>query len=289
MMAVLYINKVHGSPELDLKLEISGSSVTATLYSANNYGGNFAYPEGITYEISAGEIGFSINTGRFSYSTSGQVIKTGSGTIGSGTLEVRTTCKGKGSCFDSDHGGFPSYNGSKSSDIDTERLTVYPVSSSYMSQILNNTLLLTYAMSTPPSNLSLNRIYLESPMTVSFLLGSGAFQKIVYGVKESAESSTIFISETTSTHIALTDSEILTSYNGFKSSGFNFPNSTACMYIEVQTESGNISDNFNITVGGTGWIKSGSTWNRCVPYKPDTNKPCVMYTNIGGAWKRGQP
>lgn len=289
MMAVLYINKVHGSPELDLKLEISGSSVTATLYSANNYGGNFAYPEGITYEISAGEIGFSINTGRFSYSTSGQVIKTGSGTIGSGTLEIRTTCNGKGSCFDSDHGGLPSYNDSKSSGIDTERLIVYPVSSSYMSQILNNTLLLTYAMSIPPSNLSLNRTYLESPMTVSFSLGSGAFQKVLYGVKASAGSSTIFMSETTNLNINLTDHEILTAYNGFKDSGFNFPNSTAYMYIEVQTESGNISDNFSITVGGTGWIKSGSTWNRCVPYKLDSGKPCVMYTNIGGIWKRGQP
>ena len=36
-MAVLYINKVHGAPELDLKLDISGNSVTATLYSANDY------------------------------------------------------------------------------------------------------------------------------------------------------------------------------------------------------------------------------------------------------------
>lgn len=288
-MAVLYINKVHGSPELDLKLEISGNVVTATLYSANNYGGNFAYPEGIIYDISAGGIGFSINTGRFSYSTSGQIIKTGSGTIGSGTLEIRTTCNGKGSCFDSDHGGLPSYNDSKSSGIDTDRLTVYPVSSSYMSQILNNTLLLTYAMSTPPSNLSLSRTYLESPMAVSFSLGNGAFQKILYGVKTSAENSTIFVSETTNLNINLTDHEILTAYNGFINSGLNFPNDTACMYIEVQTESGNISDNFSITVGGTGWIKSGSTWNRCVPYKLDSGKPCVMYTNIGGIWKRGQP
>lgn len=70
-MAVLYINKVHGSPELDLKLDISEKSVTATLYSANNYGGNFAYPSGIDYSISAGGIGFSINTGSFSYSKSG--------------------------------------------------------------------------------------------------------------------------------------------------------------------------------------------------------------------------
>ena len=182
-MAVLYISKVHGSPELDLKLEISENFVTATLYSANNYGGNFAYPEGIIYSISAGGIGFSINTGRFSYSTGGQVIKTESGTIGSGTLEVRTTCHGKGSCFDSDHIDVPLYNESKSSGIDTERLTIYPISSSYMSQVLNNTLLLTYAMSTPPSNLSLSRTYLESPMSVSFSLGSGAFQKILYGVR----------------------------------------------------------------------------------------------------------
>ncbi len=97
------------------------------------------------------------------------------------------------------------------------------------------------------------------------------------------------MSETTNLNINLTDHEILTAYNGFKDSGFNFPNSTAYMYIEVQTESGNISDNFSITVGGTGWIKSGSTWNRCVPYKLDSGKPCVMYTNIGGIWKRGQP
>lgn len=288
-MAVIYINKVHGSPELDLKLEISGNIVTATLYSANNYGGNFAYPEGIIYSISAGGVGFSINTGRFSYSTGGQVIKTESGTIGSGTLEVRTTCHGKGSCFDSDHTDVPSYNESKSSDIDTNRLTVYSVSSSYMSQLLNNVLILSYSMATPPSNLSLSRTYLESPMTVSFSLGSGAFQKILYGVKISAENSTIFMSETTNEEIILTDYEILTSYNGFINSGFNFPNSTAYMYIEIQTESGNIADNFSITVGGTGWIKSESTWNRCVPYKLDSGKPCIMYTNIGGIWKRGQP
>ena len=91
-MAVLYINKVHGAPELDLKLDISGNSVTLALYSANDYGGNFGYPNGINYDISAGESGFSINTGSFSYSTSGQVIKTVSGIIGTGTLEVRVTC-----------------------------------------------------------------------------------------------------------------------------------------------------------------------------------------------------
>lgn len=288
-MAVLYINKVHGSPELDLKLEILGSSVTAMLYSANNYGGNFAYPNGINYDISAGGVGFSINTGRFSYSTSGQVIKTGSGTIGSGTLEVKTTCQGKGSCFDLDHIGVPSYNESKSSDINTDNLTIYPISSSYTGKLLDNTLILSYGMSTPPSNLSLIRTYLESPMAVSFSLGSGAFQKTLYGVKTSAENSTIFVSETTNLNINLTDHELLTAYNGFKSSGFNFPNSAAYMYIEVQTESGNISDNFSITVGGTGWIKSGSAWNRCVPYKLDSGKPCIMYMNIGGVWKRGQP
>ena len=112
---------------------------------------------------------------------------------------------------------------------------------------------------------------------------------IIYGVKMSADSSTIFTSETKNSNIVLTDYEILTSYNGFKNTDFNFPNSTAYMYIEVQTESGNISDNFIITVGGTGWVKSGSTWNRCVQYKLDLGKPCIMYTNIGGAWKRGQP
>ncbi len=280
---------LHGSLELDLKFEISGNIVTATLYSANNYGGNFAYPEGIIYSISAGGVGFSINTGRFSYSTGGQVVKTESGTIGSGTLEVRTTCHGKGSCFDPDHTGVPSYNESKSSGINTDRLTVYSISSSYVSQLLNNVLILSYSMATPPSNLSLSRTYLENPMTVSFSLGRGAFQKILYGVKASAGSNTIFMSETTNLNINLTDHEILTAYNGFINSGSNFPNSTACMYIEVQTESSNISDNFNITVGGAGWIKSGSTWNRCVPYKLDSGKPCIMYTNIGGIWKRGQP
>lgn len=288
-MAVLYINKVHGAPELDLKLDISGNSVTATLYSANDYGGSFGYPNGINYDISAGGSGFSINTGSFSYSTSGQVIKTGSGTIGSGTLEVRTTCKGSGSCFDSDHINVPSYNSGKSSDIDTENLTVYPISSSYTTQLLNNTLILSYVMSTPPSNLSLSRTYLESSMTVSFSLGSGAFQKIIYGVKMSAERGTIFMSETKNSNIVLTDYQILTSYNEFKNADFSFPNSTAYMYIEVQTESGNISDNFDITVGGTGWVKNANSWNRCVPYKPDMGKPCIMYTNIGGAWKRGQP
>lgn len=288
-MSVLYINKVHGSPELDLKLDISEKSVTATLYSANNYGGNFAYPSGIDYSISAGGIGFSINTGSFSYSKSGQIIKTASGTIGSGTLEVRTTCQGKGSCFDSDHVNVPSYNSDKSNDINTEQLIVYPISSSYTNKLLNNTLVLSYVMSKPPSNLYLNRTYLESPMEVGFSLGSGAFQKIIYGVKTSADSSTIFMSETVNSNIVLTDSEILTSYNGFKDVGFSFPSSTAYMYIEIQTKSGNISDNFSITVGGTGWIKNGNTWNRCVPYKSNIGKACVMYMNIGGVWKRGQP
>ena len=288
-MVVLYINKVHGSPELDLKLDISGNSVTATLYSANNYGGTFAYPSGIDYKISAGGIGFSINTGIFSYSKSGQIIKTGSGTIGSGTLEVRTTCQGKGSCFESDHINVPSYNPGKSSDVNPENLIVYPISSSYTIQLLNNTLILSYVMSTPPNNLYLNRTYLESPMSVGFSLGSGAFQKIIYGVKTSADSSTIFMSETVNSNIVLTDSEILTSYNGFKNAGFSFPNSTAYMYIEVQTESGNISNNFSITIGGTSWIKRKNSWQRCVPYKSNLKKPCVMYTNIKEVWERGQP
>lgn len=288
-MAVLYIDRIHGSPELDLKLEISGNLVTATLYSANNYGGHFAYPNGIIYDISAGGVGFSVNTGKFSYSTGGQVIKTGSGTIGPGTLEVRTTCTGRGSCFDPDHIGVPTYNEAKSSEINAANLTVYPISSSYMSKVLDNTLVLSYVMSTPPSNLNLSRTYLESPMTVSYTLGTGAFQKIVYGVKTSAQGSTIFMSETTNMDITLSDYELLTSYNGFINSGFNFPNSTAYMYIELQTESGNISSNFDITVGGTGWTKIGDAWNRCVPYKSDIGRPCVMYMNVGGVWKRGQP
>ena len=289
MMAVLYVNKVHGSPELDLKLEISDGYVTATVYSANDYGGSFGYPSGIIYNISAGGTGFSINTGSFSYSTSGKVMTSGAGQIGSGTLEVRTTCTGAGSCFDPDHASLPSYNGEKSSGINTDNLTVYAVSSSYMSRVLDNTLLLSYKMSVPPSNLNLERTYLECPMKVSYTLGTGAFKKIIYKVKTSTESGAVFTSDTTSKNISLSDSAILSSYNGFKNSGFSFPNSTAYMYIEVQTESGNISNNFSITVGGTSCVKVGNTWKRSVPYKVSNGKPCIMYMKIGGNWERGQP
>ncbi len=289
MMAILYIDKVHGSPELDLKLEISGNSVTATLYSANDYGGTFGYPNGIVYEISAGDVGFSINTGSFSYSENGTVIKTGSGEIGNGTLEVRVTCAGTGSCFRENQGNVPTYNESKSSGIETNNLHVYQIAPSFTSRVLENTLILSYEMSTVPSNLDLSRTYLESAMRVSYTLISGEFKEIIYGVKVNPTSDLIFTSTTTNTVINLLDNEILTAYSAFDEAGISYPNNKVWMYIELHTESGNISKNFEITVGGTGWIKNNNSWIRCVPYKTDAKKPCIMYTNIGGVWKRGGP
>ena len=64
-MSILYINKAHGLPDLDLELTISGTSVTAKLYSANNAGGYFNYEAGIEYAIYAGGTGFTINSGAF--------------------------------------------------------------------------------------------------------------------------------------------------------------------------------------------------------------------------------
>ncbi len=289
MMAILYIDKVHGSPELDLKLEISGNSVTATLYSANDYGGTFGYSNGIVYEISAGGVGFSINTGSFSYSKSGTIVKTGSGKIGNGMLEVRVTCAGAGSCFRENQGSVPTYNESKSSAIEINNLNVYQIAPSFTSRVLENTLILSYEMPTPPSNLNLSRTYLETAMRVSYRLGSGAFKKIVYGVKINSTGDPIFTSSTTNTVINLSDMEILAAYSAFDEAGISYPNNKVWMYIELHTESGNISKNFDITVGGTGWIKNNNSWTLCVPYKTDAKKPCIMYTNIGGVWKRGGP
>lgn len=289
-MAILYIDKVHGAPELDLKLEINDKTVKATLYSANDYGGWFKYPDGLEYKISAGGVGFTFNTGEFVYSKSGVVVKTASGKIGNGTLEVRSKCYGAGGCFKSSQSGKPSYNSSKSSDIDTTKLTVYSIASSYVSTILNDTLICSYVMSVPPSNLSLDRTYLETPMSINYTIGSGTFNKIIYGIKVSETANPIFTEQTTNTLIVLNDTQLLNAYKGFQNSGIQFPNRKVYVYVEVQTESGNISGNFDVLVGGTAWVKNdNNTWIRAVPYKPNSNKPCIMYTKVNNEWKRGYP
>jgi hypothetical protein len=63
------------------------------------------------------------------------------------------------------------------------------------------------------------------------------------------------------------------------------------MYLDLtlKTDIGEDTKTFSIDVGGTAWINNGTAWTRAVPYQPNTQKPCIMYTNINGNWIRGNP
>ena len=287
-MPTLYINKIHGLPDLDLKLEINGTNVIATLYSANDYGGHFGYPAGIEYYISAGGTGFSINSGAFSYTTSGEIIKAQSDTIGTGSLTVTGTCLGGDpGCFSSDDTGNPSYNAGQSSGIDASKLTVYAVADQYLNTLLNGTLIVEYAgLSTPPSFLGFTGDYIENPMSASIDLGTGTFQSFQVKPKATSSGSVIATYSKTYSNWTFSDTELLTIYEGCGGGSGEQP-----IYLEltVTTTDGTITATYPIKIGGTGWINNG-TWKRTVPYVKGLNKPCVMYTKINAnTWKRGNP
>lgn len=289
-MSILYINKAHGLPDLDLELTISGTSVTAKLYSANNAGGYFTYEAGIEYAIYAGGTGFTINSGAFSYTTSGELIKEQSGTIGTGTLTVTCTCNGGGSpCFGASDTSQPTYNSDKSSGIKVNKLVIDHVSDSYMSDHMSGTLLLSYSMSESPSNLSFTGTYLERPMSASFIAGSGAFQSFTVKPKATSTGSVIATYSKDYTGWTFSDTELLEIYTGAQSAGVSFPNANIYLELTATTADGFVTGTFPIEVGGTGWVNDAGTWKRTVPYQPETSKPCIMYMKINDTWKRGNP
>lgn len=285
-MAVLYINKIHGLPDLDLKLEINGTNVTATLYSANNSGGYFNYPDGIEYTISTGGTGFTINSGAFSYDTSGEVIKVQSGIIGAGTLTVTGTClDGTPGCFSSDDVGEPSYSSSKSSDIDPDKLTVYSVAESYEDTNLNSTLLVEYTgLSTPPSFLEFTGDYIENEMNANIDLGTGTFQSFEVKPKATSEGEIIATYSKNYSNWIFSDTELLIIYQGC-----NGGSGEQQIYLEltITTTDGSATNTYPIKTGGTSWANN-DIWKRTVPYTniSGTDKPCIMYTNIDGTWER---
>lgn len=288
-MAVLYINKIHGLPDLDLQLEINGTNVTATLYSANDLGGYFNYPAGIEYAVSAGGTGFTINSGAFSYSTSGEIIKVQSGTIGTGNLTVTGTCLGSDpGCFSSDDTGNPLYNSGKSSDIDASKLTVYSVADSYLATNLDETLIVEYTgLSTPPSFLGFTGDYIENPMSASVSLGTGTFQSFSVKPKATSGGEIIITFSKDYTGWTFTDRQLLMTYQGCDGGSGEQP-----IYLEltITTTDGSATNTYPIKIGGTSWTNTGS-WERTVPYTNtySANRPCVMYTNVGGTWERGYP
>jgi len=289
-MATLYINKVHGLPDLDLELTISGTSVTAKLYSANNAGGYFEYEAGIEYSIYAGGTGFTINSGAFSYTTSGELIKEQSGTIGTGSLTVRCTCYGGGSpCFSASDTSQPTYNSDRSSGIDVSNLTVIHVSDSYMSSHMTDILLLTYVLSVSPSGLSFSGAYLEKSMSASFTLGSGTFQSFTVKPKATSSGSVIATYSKNYEGWTFSDTELLEMYNDVQTAEVDFPNSNIYLELTVTTTDGSITDTFAIAVGGTSWINDAGAWKRTVPYQKETQKPCIMYMKINDVWERGNP
>jgi hypothetical protein len=289
-MSILYINKAHGLPDLDLELTISGTSVTAKLYSANNAGGYFTYEAGIEYAIYAGGTGFTINTGAFSYTTSGELIKEQSGTIGTGNLTVTCTCNGGGSaCFGSSDTSQPTYNSDKSSGIIISKLIVNQVSASYMSALMSDTLLLTYSMSESPSDLDFTGTYLERSMSASFTAGSGTFQSFTVKPKATSTGSVIATYSKDYTGWTFSDTELLAIYAGAQSAEVSFPNANIYLELTVTTADGFVTGTFPIEVGGTGWVNDAGTWKRTVPYQPSTQEPCIMYMKINDTWKRGNP
>lgn len=288
-MVVLYINEIHGLPDLDLKLEIDGENVTATLYSANPAGGYFSYESGIEYAISAGGIGFSINTGAFSYDTSGEVIKTQSGAIGTGTLFVIGNCfGGTPGCFSSDDTGSPAYNSSNSAGIDTNKLTVNHVADQYLDTNLNGTVIVEYTgLSTPPSFLGFTGDYIENSMSANIDLGTGTFQYFEVKPKATSSGPVIATYDKSYSNWTFTDTELLTIYQGC---GGGSGEQQIYLELTITTTDGATTETYPIKIGGTSWINNGS-WKRTVPYTniSGTNKPCVMYTNINNIWRRGTP
>lgn len=288
-MSTLYLNKVHGLPDLDLKLDIDGKNIAATVYSANDYGGTFGYPNGIEYNISAGGRGFTVNTGSFSYTTSGEVIKTGSGMVGNGDLMVTTTCYGTDDegCFGPNEPNMPTLNTSKSQDIPIDKIPVFGVSQHYVSSHVANTLIMLWAGfgSTPPSFLDFSGDYIENPMSADIDLGSGTFKSFTVSPKASQSGSLIATYDKNYSGWTFTDTELLTIYQG---SGGGSGEQEIYLELAVNTTDGSAQASYPIKIGGTSWVNNG-LWKRTVPYIEGLNKPCVLYTNINGLWQRGNP
>ncbi len=287
-MATLYIDYIHGEPELDLKLEINGNNITASYISHNDYGGYFNSGD-ISANISAGGTGFTLNSGTFSFDTSGIIIANTSGTVGNGIITVALTCTGTGSgCYDSATLRYPAYNYSKS-DISVSKITISNVGPDYQDKHLDNTTIITINIDTPPSNLSFSGTYIEKTMSSSWDVGTGDFVSFTVKPKATQQGEAIATYNKNYGNWTFSDSEILTIYNYLHINNISFPNNTIYLELTVTTTAGSISDIFPIEVGGTSYVKSNGIWEKSVPYKTDINKPCIMYTKINDVWKRGIP
>jgi hypothetical protein len=291
-MAVLFIAEVHGAPRLDLELVITGNQITANIYTIDGQGGTFSYSGGIDYSISAGGTGFTVNTGTFNvaYGSGVTLVSTATGTVGDGDLEITASCAGEGSCYSSGQSGRPYYDSSRSSDIDSGKITVdTTIAENYQSQVLAATWMATYVRTTPPSGLALSRDYLENPMTVSYTPGTGTFSTLVLGVRRTPTASDYIKWNVSNLTFSFPDDILLACYDEFQLDGLDFPNNTVYIYVRVETTEGNVYGTFDITVGGTAWGKNAGVWRRAVPYNLQPVKPCIMYTKIAEAWKRGNP
>lgn len=287
-MSTVYIDYIHGEPELDLKLEINGNNITAQYISHNDYGGYFSSGD-ISANISAGGIGFTLNSGTFSFDTSGIVIASASGEVGNGQISVSLTCTGPGSgCYDSATLRYPSFNSSKS-DIDSSKVTIQDVGPNYQDIHLNNTLVVNINIDTPPSNITFSGTYIEREMSTSWDLGTGDFISFTVKPKPTQQGDIIATYNKNKGIWNFSDLEILTIYNYLNNNNISFPNNIIYLDLTVTTSAGSTNDVFPIEVGGTSYVKVNGNWQKSVPYKTDIKKPCIMYTKINGVWKRGIP
>ena len=271
-LARLYLDKVHGLPDLDLQLDIDGKNITAKIYSANDYGGSFGYPAGIEYTISAGGQGFTVNTESFSYSSSGQLIAQNSGTVGNGDLKVYTTCYGSDSegCFGINEPYYPQLNTSKSQGINPSEVTVYGISQNYTINHVTDTLLMVWTGFSviSPSFSSFTGDYIENQMKASINLGTGTFQSFAVKPKSTQTGSTIASYSKNYSSWTFTDTELLTIYQGCSGGS-----GEQQIYLEltVTTSDGFATATYSIKIGGTSWTHNGA-WKRTVPYIRGLNK-----------------
>ena len=167
---------------------------------------------------------------------------------------------------------------------------MHNVASSYLDSLLNNTLIVEFSgFEEPPSNLTFNGQYIELGMSAGFTLGTGTFQSFTVSPRSTSGGDNIATWNKSYAGWTFTDSELLTIYNNLSTKPYG--EQQMYLYLTVTTTHGSVSGSFGIKVGGTSWRNESGTWKREVPYVKSGSvwEPTIMYRNISGYWKRGNP
>ncbi len=216
--------------------------------------------------------------------------------MGPGTLEIYTTCNGAAGdgCFSSAQGdSLPKIDTTKCQNID-DALNAGDIhtagfsGSQYASSMLSDTLILSWSNfgDKPPEITGFYGDYIEKSMSATIDLGTGDFQEFKVKPKMTETSSIIATYTKTYSGWTFTDTQLLKIYNGC---GGGSGEQQIFLELGLKTSSGESTKTYPIKIDGTSWVNNGSSWKHTVPYILGLNKPCIMYTNVDGVLKRGQP